>query len=141
MNQDNDSFTHVADQARKLCSATLAGSGELICFQLDCTEEFFNRNITQLRSMLDQASKLQAPEQWPGAVLKGIEAANALVRDTFVVAMDYQTKSFRMLQKIAIDTQELVYDAVSGQAAARQPLATPSQRGGRTIPLRQSAAA
>lgn len=141
MNHKFDSFSQVADSARKLCSASLAGSEELICFQLECAEEFFNRNCRQLRVALDQAGELHAPEQWPSAVHNGIEGANALFRDTFVSAIDYQMRSFRLLQKIAIDTQEMWSDSVSGQVAARQPIGASSPRGGKTIPLRQSAAA
>lgn len=141
MNQKIDSFTQVADSARNFCSATLAGSEELICFQLECAEEFFNRNSRQLRVVLDQANELHAPEQWPNAVNKGIEGANALIRDTFVSAMDFQMKSFRLLQKMAADTQKLLSDAVSDQVAAMQPMNALSQRIGKTIPLRQSAVA
>lgn len=141
MTQKFDSFTQIADSARNFCSATLSGSEELICFQLECAEEFINRNSRQWRAAMNQANELHAPEQWPDAVHKGIEETNALVRDTFVSAMDYQMKSFRLLQKMAADTQKLLSDTVSEQFAAMQPMNALSQRSGKTIPLRRSATA
>jgi hypothetical protein len=139
MNQKIDGFTQAADSIRNICTFTLAGSEELLHLQLECAEEFINRNNKQLRAALEQIDAMQEPAQWQNAMHKGVEEANAMIRDALVSGIDYQMKSFKLTQKIAADMQKVLSEAVSEQVAATQPMDTFGKR--RAIYLRQSAAA
>ena len=139
MNQKIDGFTQIADSTRSLCAFTLAGSEELISLQLECAEEIIKRNNKQLRAALDQVNELHEPAQWLAAMQKGVEEANASIRDTLVSSMDYQMKSFQLAQKMANDMQKVLSETISEQVAAIQPMDTFRKR--RAIFLRQSAAA
>jgi hypothetical protein len=139
MNQKIDGFTQAADSIRNVCTFTLAGSEKLLYLQLECAEEFITRNNKQMRAALEQIGALQEPAQWPDAMHKGIEEANAMIRDALVSTIDYQTKSFKLTQKIAADLQKVLSEAISEQVATTQPMDTFGKR--RAIFLRQSAAA
>lgn len=139
MNQKIDGFTQAADSIRNICTFTLAGSEELLNLQLECAEEVINRNNKQLRAALKQIDAMQEPAQWPDAMHKGFEEANAMIRDALVSSIDYQMKSFKLTQKIATDMQKVLSEAISEQVAATQPMDTFGKR--RAIYLRQSAAA
>jgi hypothetical protein len=139
MNQKIDGFTQAADSVRNICTFTLAGSEELLHLQLECAEDIFNRNNKQLRAALEQIDAMQDPGQWPDAMHKGFEEANAMIRDALASTIDYQMKSFKLTQKIATDMQKVLSEAISEQVAATQPMDTFGKR--RAIYLRQSAAA
>ena len=139
MNQKIDGFTQAADSIRNICTFTVAGSEKLLDLQLECAEEFITRNNKQMRAALEQIGALQEPAQWPDAMHKGIEEANAMIRDALVSTIDYQTKSFKLTQKIAADLQKVLSEAISEQVATTQSMDTFGKR--RAIFLRQSAAA
>ena len=128
MNQKIDGFTQAADSIRHICTFTLAGSEELLSLQLECAEEIFNRNNKQLRAALEQIDAMQEPAQWPDAMHKGFEEANAMIRDALVSTIDYQMKSFKLTQKIANDMQKVLSEAISEQVAATQPMDTFGKR-------------
>lgn len=139
MNQKIDGFTQSADSLRNICTFTLAGSEELLSLQLEYAEKVINRNNKKMRTALEQINAMQELAQWPDAMHKGFEEANAMIHDALVSTIDYQMKSFKLTQKIANDMQKVLSEAISEQVAATQPMDTFGKR--RAIYLRQSAAA
>jgi hypothetical protein len=141
MIQKVDGFIRVADSLRNLCSFALTGTEDLICLQLECAEVFFNRNSKQVRAALASMDNLQEPGQWPAGLHPGIEETNAMLRDTVVSAMDFQIKSFQLTHRVAGNMQKLLSSVIIEQLDALQPGDAGSGVGGKTIFLRQSAAA
>ncbi len=113
MNQKIDGFGQVADSMRNLCSLVITGSGELICLQLDCADEFFKRNQNQMRAALNRMGGSPEATQWPDTMRRGVEEANAVMRENFVSAIDLQMKAFKLTQRISTDMQCMLSEALA----------------------------
>lgn len=106
---------------RKLSAKALAGSEEMIVWQIDQTQEFVARSSRQLHDSLATAGTVKKLEDWPAAVGEGLRNVLELGREYAISASDYQRETCSLWQRQAMDSQKLLTESLNGQFSMLQP--------------------
>lgn len=121
MNSQSSPFFPTVELFRKLSAKVLAGSEEMIVWQLDQTQEFINRSSKQLHQSLSTAEAIQKPEDWPAAIGNGLRSAMEIGREYAISASDYQRESCQLWQRQALDAQKVMTESLDGPFSMFKP--------------------
>jgi hypothetical protein len=105
---------------RNLSATTLAGSEEVIFWQIDHAQQFIGRSTKQLRASLSKVATVEKPENWPAVVESGVRSALETSRELAISAADFNLETYNFLQKQTIDAQKALAETWSEQFALFQ---------------------
>jgi len=125
------------DFFRNLSASTLAGSGDMVSWYLNHTQEFIGRSSKQLRDTLSSLGQVQKPERWAEAMGNGIRGILETSRDYAIQAADYQQESYRRLQQQALETQQTLSTSLAEQFTILQGETRQQRRSAKDTTLAQ----
>lgn len=102
---------------RSLGSTLLAGSEELISWQIDSTQAFVTRSSLQLKATLSGMAAAQDSENPQDGWQSLMHSTLEMTRDTLQANMDYQMETIRLLQKHGGESQKALTEALHEQFA------------------------
>jgi acyl transferase domain-containing protein len=105
---------------RDLSATTLAGSEEVIAWQIDHAQAFIGRSTKHLQAGLSQVHTLEHPENWSEAMESGLHRAIETSRLLAVSSADFNLETYNFMQKKAIDTQKALVETWSEKCATLQ---------------------
>ncbi|MFZ2266776.1 MAG: hypothetical protein WAV95_04280 [Azonexus sp.] len=117
MNLQFDPVSSQFNFLRSLGSSLLAGSEELISWQIDSTQAFVTRSSQQLKATLSGMAAAQKAENPQDAWQSLMHNTLEMTRDTLLASTDYQMESMRLLQKHGTESQKALAEAVHEQFA------------------------
>lgn len=122
-------YTRNIDVLRNLSALSLAGSEELVRCQLNHTQALIARGSQQVKDAFAEVATAQTPVQLSNAMHTGVRNAIDIVRDCVAATSDYQSETLRMVQRQAVETQEILADTLQGFGAESEeaPAARPKR--------------
>ena len=115
MNLQFDPFSSNISLLRSLGSTLLAGSEELISWQIDSTQAFVTRSSQQLKATLSGIAAAQEAENLQDGLQSLVHDTLKMTRDTLAASTDYQMETMRLLQKHGGESQKVMAEALDEQ--------------------------
>lgn len=115
MNLQFDPLSRNSELLRSLSATTLAGSEELVSWQIDSIQAFIIRSSQQFKAGLSDIAAVYEPATWQEGLQNLMLDTLKMSRDTLLAGTDYQMESMRLLQKRAAEVQEALVAALNEQ--------------------------
>lgn len=120
MNAQSNPLSPCIEFFRTLSSNTLAGSEEMVFWQIDHAQELIGRSSKQMLETLSNAGAAQKPENWPMVMGNGIRGVFEIGRECAITASDLQRETCNLLQRQAMETQKALTESLNEQFAIFQ---------------------